>query len=419
MWMWLLLPAMAQTSDVIQTTVGGQVTHSRALGASDVDVVFGERVRWSVSDVTRLWMDGMFTYDTDSSTFERSRVRSLGITTETGPIQWALGRHPVRHGGPRLVDGIQGLYRDRGFEAGAWGGLAPDLFTTRPVLRPGGGPVLGYSKPGGQVTLVGEVTATEGGLDRASSLLSGRIRGGTAWDASGRVDWQLSDAAGASGLADASTFIQWRPADAFRVDVLADAWSSLRYRQSALLDPTVQRWVARTQPLVDPLPGAEEALDPTVHGMVGLRPEVRAGVTRVSVLGRYRPGAVEEQFLRVQPMVRFTGIVDGRVDVMADANLVFLDTGLSASAGPTVLVELTPSRALWIDGSVRAVLDPSYEGPGWYADAYIDWLGPAGLVLMAGAAYELEPVAELDDVGLTALVRAQHRFQRKRGDAPR
>jgi hypothetical protein len=240
------------------------------------------------------------------------------------------------------------------------------------------------------------------------------VQGGHTWDASGRVDWQLSDAAGSSGLADASLFAQWRPADAFRIDLLGDAWSSYRYRQTALLDPTAQRWVERILPLVDPLPGEEEALDPTVHTMVGLRPELRAGLTRLSVLARHRPGSVEERFTRVQPMVRFTGIVDGRVDVMADANLVFLDTGLSASAGPTLLVELTPSRALWVDGSVRVVLDPTYEGPGWYADAYVDWLGPAGLVLMAGAAYELEPVVELDDVGLTALVRMQHRFQPRR-----
>ncbi len=412
MW-WMLLPALGQTSDMVQTTVGAQLTHSQSLGVQDVDAVFGERFRWSVSDATRLWADGMFTYDTDG-VFERSRVRALGVSTGAGDVQVWLGRHPVQYGGPRLVDGVQALFVRKGLEVGAWSGLAPDLFTTRPMLRPGGGPILAYGTERAQGSLVGEVTGSEGGLDRASTLLTGRVQGGRVWDASGRVDWQLSDATGTSGLADASLWAQLRPGDVLRVDLLADAWSSLRYRQSALLDPTVQRWVERTQPLVNPLPGEEEALDPTVHAMVGLRPELRTGPVRTSVLFRQRPGGVEERYTRVQPVVSVVALLDGRLDVQVDANLVFLDTGLSASTGPTAMVELTPSRALWLDGSVRAVFDPSYQGPGWYADAYLDWLGPAGLVVMAGAAYELEPVVELDDVGITALLRLQHRFERRR-----
>lgn len=411
--MWLLATlALAQSSDVVQTTVGAQATYSESLANADVDAVVGERLRWSLSDVTRLWVDGQFTYDTDAAQFERSRVRSLGLTTRTGSVQWWLGRHPVRYGGPRLVDGIQGVLTTGALEVGAWGGLAPDLFTTRPELRPGGGPILGLTAGPGQLTLVGEATTAEGGLDRASTLLTGRVQAGRRFDASGRVDWQLTDVTGASGLSDASLWTQWRPHDAFRVDAMGDAWSSLRYRRSALLDPTVQRWVERTQPLVDPLPGEDEALDPTVHAMVGVRPELTVADARLSVLTRYRPGAATEQYARVQPLLRLPPIADGRLELAADANLVWLDTGLSASTGPTVLVELLADRSLWIDGSIRGVFDPAYVSTGMYADAFVDWLGPAGLVLMAGAAYELEPLAELNDAGLTALVRVQHRFRR-------
>lgn len=410
MW-WLLPAALAQSTDIVETTVGAQVTTSRALGASDVDAVFGERVRWGLSEPVRLWADAQFTYDTEQQRFERSRVRQLGFTYDKGVVALQIGRHAVTYGGPRVVDGLQAMVRTGDVTLGAWGGLAPDLFTTRPMLRPGGGPVVAWSSAQAQATLVGEVTATEAGLDRAGALATARWQSGKAFDTSGRVDWQLSDAVGASGLADASWFASWRPHEAFQLDTLADAWSSLRYRNSALLDPTVQRYAQRVQPVLDPLPGAEEALDPTLHGMVGLRPTVTTGPLQTSLLARHRPGPAEEAFTRLQPMVRWQADADGRLELMADANLIQRQAGLSASAGPTALVELLTERSLWLDGSVRAVVGPTYDGPGMYADLFVDWLAPAGFVLMAGAAYEFEPVEELDDVGVTALLRLRHRLR--------
>lgn len=420
MW-WLAALAWGQTADVVRSSAGVQATHSASLGQTDVDVLLGEKVRWRTSPGGRLWIDGAFTIDTDgATTFERSRVRHLGMELHREALRVWVGRHPVAFGGPRIVDGLQVIGQTGPWSVGGWAGLAPDLFTTRPELRPGGGPMIAWVQGRGELTLVGEVLGAQGGLDRAGAIASGRLEGGNVWDVSGRLDWQFEDAAGRSGLADGAVFGQLRPTDAFRIDVLYNAFSSYRYQQTTLLDPTIQRFTTRVDALALALGVAEESEDPTIHHMVGLTPRVHTRSVDVSVLARARLASDPTQrYERVQPRVGFRGPLDGRLELQLDANLVHLDTGWSESAGPTVLLELAADRSLWLDGSVRAVLDPAYEGVGGYADLFVDWMAPAGVLLMGGVAWEYEPVVELNDVGVTAYLRAQHSFGRspRTGDA--
>jgi len=421
MWWWLAVAAWAQGADQLRTTLGVAGVHAASIGQTDVNLLLAERARWSLGEPTRLWLDAAFTIDPDAATtFERSRVRALGVTVQASSVRLWIGRSLVQHGGPRLVDGVQAVWSEGPWELGAWGGLAPDLFTTRPELRPGGGPILAYVDNRAQLSLTGEVVGAEGGLDRAGALAQARVHGGRLWDLSTRLDWALAEPDTGSGLSDAAAFLQVRPSDAVSVDLVYNAFSAYRYQQTALLDPTLQRFAARVDPLAlfDGL--SQDRVDPTVHHLVGATPEVHIGAMQLAVLGRARLGALPaEQFVRLQPRVAARGLADGRLDLELSSNLVRYDAGWNTSTGPTVGLELLPSRALWLDTTAQLVTSDAYSGVGGYADLFVDWLGPGGVTLMAGLAWDYEPVEELDDVGVTAFLRLQHLLTRTSPSAPR
>src|SRR5262249_45022434 len=148
------VPPPPPVPDVAVSSVGGQTWTDSALrdvgGASDLNFAIGERLRWTISG-DRPKPDGaprpghwlalapaQFLLDPGPSgapVFEWNEVRQLGFEYDSAHWTLDLGRSLVYRGGPRLVDGVQALYQPgTTTKLGVWGGLAPDLFTTDPVV---------------------------------------------------------------------------------------------------------------------------------------------------------------------------------------------------------------------------------------------------------------------------------------------
>ncbi|MCA9567441.1 MAG: hypothetical protein KC656_06340, partial [Myxococcales bacterium] len=145
---------------------------------SDLDLIFGQRIRWTLSDngstSVRLRVNGQFTYSPGelggSPAWKRNRVRQLGVSIVNDKVNVDIGRSQIHKGGPRLVDGLQVVaHVNNTTDVGAWAGLQPDLFTTDPRMRPGAGPILAYAASRVQASAVGEVVFAGGGLIPLSS----------------------------------------------------------------------------------------------------------------------------------------------------------------------------------------------------------------------------------------------------------
>lgn len=407
--------------DVAVTSIGAQGVRAEALEATTAGLMLGERLRWEIASDWRVVADARLNvYPDDPDTpLDQSRVRTLGVTWEDPGVWMALGRHSVAHGGPRIVDGVQVLGRMGPWELGAWGGLAPDLFTTAPALRPGGGPILAWQQGRASWSVVGEVVGAEGGLDRAAVLAQARASFAPVLHLSGRLDAQLVD--GAPALADGAVFVRLHPGDVFRLDTFYDAFSSLRYLQTQALDPAVQRFAERADAagaltLVD-----EELIDPRLNHLVGTTARVRTpGQVGLRVEGRARVRHHEDplnRYARVGPAVALVGLADDRLEVIADGYATWRDTGLGTEAGLITFVEVGRDRALAVDTSGRVLFNPAYGGePGWYADGFVDWLAPGMVTMSAGLSWTYEPDPLLDDVGIGAFLRLQQTFRPRRGE---
>ena len=174
--LWLLLGlawAGPEIRDASTTTVGVSGAYSASAAKADLDVWLGQRLHWGIgrigpSDMTLL-VDGRLRFDAiGGPAVERAQVRALGVRLDSDRLTLDLGRTPVFGGGPRLVDGVQLRWHPTpAWDVGLWAGLAPDLFTTRPVVRPGAGPVLGWRTGSVQWSLVGEVLFFDGGLEQS------------------------------------------------------------------------------------------------------------------------------------------------------------------------------------------------------------------------------------------------------------
>ena len=399
-------------SDVATTSVGVQADHSSAVGETDVDVLLSERARLTFIDreafQARLLADARFTLDTDGTTddataIEWNNVRQLGVQLLRPSWTLDVGRHPVYRGGPRLVDGAQLLiHPSPRLDIGAWGGLAPDLFTTLPALRPGGGPVVAYVTPNFQASVAGEALFMDGALDRLGALAMVRQTFERTFEVSGRADIELAGADGPH-LSDLYALSIARPTEALRFDVFYNAFSTYKYQISEL-------GLALGTPF--------DQLDPTVHHMVGggavIQPASDGTAPRVGVDLRQRFNANETNaFTRVHGQV---GLVDvplaGRFDALLDANWIAADAEVQLNPGVLLLWEPGDEGWVAVDLSGRALINPEYDGKlGAYADLFVDVITPVGFAVNTGVSVISEPdlvLVDVPDLGLTGYLRLSY-----------
>jgi hypothetical protein len=415
-----LAPAQAgsQTlpSDVIMSSVGAQAIYSVAMNEAAGRVLLAERIRWQLAEggvlEPRLMVDGRLAIDPlGESPLSQAYVRQLGLIDHTDERSLYLGRHPVYQGGPRLVDGVQILSAATpSLTIGGWGGMAPDMFTTRPTSRVGGGPVVEWQHSRGTLSSVGEALWYRGALDRASLLTLGHIAAGPKAGLDARLDVQLTDEALPNTVADAALFAHIRPTDAWRLGAMYDAYSSYRYLASEDYDPTINRFEQRSQTLGLPQEIPDDMLDPTLHQLVGLSgrwaPELSPGELGPMLSLDLRTRPLEDSH-RVSPAAELHGLWEQRIVLRLDANLMTVDQQDLGDLGLVVSVEPDSDRRLLLDSSARLLVDNTAYGgdTGWYVDLFADWVSPAGLVLSGGIFATEEPYFGFRDSALGSIVR--------------
>lgn len=412
-------PPEPEPSDLAVTSLGTSVVAVPTLGAADLDLLLGQRLRWGIGKVAdgynRVWLDSRFTIDPlRDVTLERTRVTRAGVELRRGKLTTDLGRSPVRYGGPRLVDGIQALVRAGDIQVGGWAGLAPDLFTTIPRLRPGFGPTVAWEKPRAQASLVGEVALSpDFQLDRLASLAMVRGTVDRWLDLSARadVDWVSVD--GPPRIADARALAIWRPTDSWRFDATYNAFSSLRYLQTEPLDPLIRRFQGRILANGIDLGIQQDFFDPTLNHLVGAGvrwadPPGLGAAFRAQLDGRYRyhPNPLN-RFARVHTQLGVGEIpVGGALDLAVDGSLIEVNGGMQLDPGLIVVWEPTEDRSWALDSSGRLLLAPdAYEGFGWYADLFADAVITRTWMVASGVSASREPDPDFDDLGVSAFVR--------------
>jgi len=424
----LFAVAAASATDLAVTSIGSQFALSGAINKADPDLLFGQRLRWGLSDTATLDLNARFTYDPNAETsFEQSRVRSLGVTIDTKAYTLRAGRHALRHGGARLLDGAQFFYHpdhDDRIDVGLWAGFLADPFTTLPTLRPAGGPALAWRTSGISLSWLGEIVTapnTDAGWDRVGTVLL--VNGNLAPRASGvaRADLLVRDSEGRSGLVDAAASGRLRltPTLAWTADY--NAFSSLRYQNRGAFDPTVRRFTERVQDLDLQDVVLTDTLDPTLQHTIGtaLRFQPEGGdegvVAALSTRARFHPDPVQRT-AQLGPQVGYRGLLDGRMELLADGNVATVEGRMLGDVGFTAVTELLFDRNLLVDGSFRALIDPlAYSGqPGWYGDLFFDALLPSRTAVSVGGTWTLEPSEAVgSDVGWAAFLRLQQWVRRR------
>jgi len=412
-------------SDLMATSVGAQAVHSSAVGQTNLDLLLAERARLTFAESDdgfkgRVLADTRFTIDLSEGydTFEWNQVRQLGVRLQKPSWTLDLGRHPVYRGGPRMVDGAQFLvHPSTKVDVGLWAGLAPDLFTTAPRIRPGGGPVVSYHTPSFQASLAGEATVfpEEGGLDRVATLAMMRGSLDRLFELSGRTDLEILGENGPH-VADIYSLAIYRPSEALRFDVLYNGFSTLKYQLSELQDPKVQRFAERIVQLGIDLGVNQDALDPTFHHQVGggaqVQPDTGGTAPRVAADVRQRFNANElNRFTRAHAQA---GMVDapvaGRLSLLADGS--FIAANGETQMNPGLIAIWEPGDEGWfaVDLSGRALINPAYDGMGWYGDLFVDAVTSSGFAVNVGTSIISEPTAALDvpDMGLMGYARLSY-----------
>ncbi|MCA9566992.1 MAG: hypothetical protein KC656_04080 [Myxococcales bacterium] len=400
-------------SNLAVHSLGAQGGFSAAAGKGDLDFLLAERLRWSVSDTTRVWLDARFLVDPKGpTTLERYRVRRLGVELTFGSTRLLVGRHPVEAGGPRLVDGLQVLHRVGDLELGVWGGLAPDLFTTAPRVRPGFGPMVVYTTSTVRASLVGEVVAADGGLDRAGTLVTARWAPARLLAVDGRLDLELASAEGGPHLADGRLGATYQPTDAVRFGVFYSAFSSLRYLRTEALDPELRRFDSRILEEGLAENPDQDTRDPYVNHMVGtdlvIRPPGDTPAPFADVRARYRYNPdVKNRFSRLTARVGMTRIA-GAHELGGLLTIRRVNDATQIDAGAQGLFTLGDGCCR-LDTSALLLLDPQrYTGPGFYADLFLDAITDGGFSIGGGLNGTAEPIDTVEgavDAGVAGFVR--------------
>lgn len=389
--------------DLAVTSFGARGDLSVATGGrSDLDLLLTERLRWKVlpklPGETRLWIDGRLVIDTNGAVLlEQSRVTRMATTTERDQLELDVGRSQVRYGGPRLVDGLQGQWRfNKAFLMGAWGGYAPDLFSTLPRNRVGGGLFASFSGKGFGASVLTENLFSEGLKDRSAALFQLRYESLPTISVGSRLDVQ-QDGDSSWRVADGTLFARYSPNEHWRIDGNYHAYSSYRYLQTQDLDPAIQRFAQRSEAVGLTLGIPQESPDTTLFQQVSGRLRWRNSLwgkseigAAVLVKGRTAANGIGDYAL-VAPSVGLYGWARGRIDTALDAALRQSGESFSGDAGGTFAL-LSQGEADWmIDCSARALFSSAYDGvPGAYLDTFFDWTVGRGWVLSSGAYAALE-----------------------------
>ncbi len=331
----------------------------------------------------------------DGPRLDRARVRDLSLRFTGSTWQLDLGRLAPEGGQFRLVDGAQGLFEVApNLRVGAWLGLAPDPYTTAPAARFAGGPILSWQHPKGEITLLGEASGTVDGLDRLSAVLRARGEVGKLLEVGGLADVQSRG--GQASLADATVFARFDPRQDLRVDLVYDAWSSLSFLTTEQRDPALTRFAARSAALQDDVFIPQDAMDPTTYHLVSLqgryRPDIGAYGLDVRLGGRYRyHPTLQGRFMRGDVHADLRGLLAGRLDLGLSQAVFHWGGKLGTETGIRGWVQLDNPGRLSLDVSGELVMSPlegaSYWAPTYYADAFVDWVAPRGLVLGLGYAF--------------------------------
>ncbi len=258
--------------------------------------------------------------------------------------------------------------------------------------------MVSWSGLDGAFSVAGEVLATADGLDRAGSVVRGRVELGTVAEVGGMLDVQLVE--GGVGISDAAVRARLDPVDAVRVDLSWDAWSSLSYRVSAARDPLVRRFAVRSVELTGEPWTPQDHLDPTViHQLRGVaRLDLGSGLSVRTDL-RYR-GHQEAQRRRVWAGVsgQVTGLAGGRVDAgVGQAVVAWADHPAWVSTAE-VFVELDRAGRLSVDATGEVVVQQHVGatswGPAGYADVFVDAM--LGDSLSASVGYAFSNAQDLE-----------------------
>jgi len=377
-------------------------------GASDLDLLLYQRLRWKVLPTlpgdTRLWIDGRLTLDTNGEVLlERSRVTRLGTTTQSGKLEMSVGRSNVKYGGPRLVDGLQGLWSPNAtFAAGAWGGLAPDLFTTLPRARYGGGVIASFNSFGFRGSMTTETLIAEGALDRAGALFQLRFETLPTISFTSRLDVQLGPDSERK-IADAAVMGSLVPSAGVKLSADYHAYSSYRYLETQDLDPGIQRFSKRVVDLglVTGIP--QDSPDETLYHQAGTSArwstELENGVRPSAALllrGRTTDDPLK-RYVMVSPSAGAHDLFHGRFGATVDANFRLNEAFFAGDAGTTFSVQSTGESDWMVDTSVRLLFSPAYEDfPGLYSDVFVDFSALDSLVFSAGvyAAFENDEIVD-------------------------
>jgi hypothetical protein len=406
------------------TTVGAKGVLSVATGGDyDLDLLLSERLSWRVFEASQgdsvALLNARFTIDPGAGlSLERSQVTSFGTTTSLGDWVVYAGRHGVVFGGPRLVDGAQAIYRvNPRIKIGAWGGAAPDLFTTLPRGRLGGGVSLGYSENGVAASLVTESLFVRDGVDRLGALFQLSYDMLPALSGGSRLDIQLNDP-NMPIVTDAALYGRILVSNHTRISADYQAYSSFKYLETEDLDPSIQRFEQRVVELgiVTGIP--QDSMDDTIYQAAGTTVSWRAPVFRevhssagLSVRGRFASD-IDRRYGVAALYFGVDNMLGGRLGVILDAFSRLDTNGLTGDAG--VVVQLASSEdSNWsLDTSARALLNPAYGGvPGVYVDTFFDITALHGVTYSFGVYSALEHDDIVEELSFGGFLLASYRLR--------
>lgn len=393
--------------------------HSISTGMNDMDFLLGQKLRWHVfkenSFRSQLLLNARLIFDPQGEIqWERNRIRSLGIKFSNSKWTFDIGRHNVYYGGPRIVDGAQVVYQASQYiQYGGWFGFSPDLFTTNFQTRSGGGPIFVYTQKWHQLSIIGEALQYEGQLDRLGMLILGRLAADPLLEVHTRVDLQYSETL-AGSLADVAINGRLQATNQLRLFGSYEAYSSLRYLQTTILDPTLQRFHQGIQDL-ELHPGVQEDMvDDSLYHLLGgtlewntYHPSVDTKF-QFGANGRYRfHPEVDRRFLRIFPWVAYQNIGDLPLMIRLDGNMLWHESNLRGDIGLGWVYQLSEDGDIAFDSSFRILYAPEKysDKPGFYGDLYIDWVHPTGLVLIVGGYGMHEPANGFNDQSMGGYLR--------------
>ncbi|MCO4768679.1 MAG: hypothetical protein KDA24_01520 [Deltaproteobacteria bacterium] len=423
----LFAPAPAWSADAADSPI--RLRNRLSIGALiDIPHHGGPGFELTLSDRLRLVIPNETTGITTSVLFagrvglrpatgsvDRLRIRALGVRLETPKWRAELGRSAVIDGGWRLVDGVQFLARPKGFfEVGGWLGEMPDIWTTSPAPRFGGGPILRWRGRMVQVGFVGEVGGGAQGIDRLAGRLTGRFEFKKLIDVAGRMEIEAGGQGAPVRFSELGLGTTFTPVKVLRVRVGWSMHAGHSWLQGVQRDPSLVRWWQRTTGAAPTAPTPWDlATDGPTHqilGSVQLKPLVGEVPLRFALRARYNHRTVErERSARVTLEGGAYSLGGGRLDLLATGGALRWSGRWRAELGLRGWLAPDPSGPLSIEAEVRMWVGANEHGtvvPTVATDLWLDVLTPIGVTVAAG--YRFDNDLDLDrwNAAHTVLLRA-------------